>query len=273
MFRIHRPYGSILLLLILALTAACQPATPPPAPIATAISITATPMNTVRLASGEWPPYLSEKLPHFGVASRIVTDAFAAKGITVEYGYFPWARSLKLAQDGNWDGSLIWQKTPEREQDFYFSETVITGQNVFFHLKSRPFEWKEMKDLAGLHIGATLDYTYGEAFTKAEADGTLTVERVPSDEQNLRKLLAGRIDIFPLDLDVGLAMLRENLTPEEAAQITYNPLPIQSTSFSIMLSKKVPRNKEMLDLFNAGLKELIASGKVQQYIEESRQGK
>lgn len=264
---------SVSLLLVLVLTAACQPATPPPTPIPTAISATATPMNTVRLTSGEWPPYLSEKLPHFGLASRIVTDAFALKGITVEYGYFPWARSLKLAQDGDWDGSLIWHKTPERDKDFYFSETVVTGENVFFYLKSKPFNWKEMKDLAGKHIGATIDYNYGDAFAKAEADGTLTVERVSSDEQNFRKLLAGRIDIFPLDLDVGLAMLRESFTPEEAAQITYHPLPIESYTYSLMLSKKVERNKELIDLFNAGLKELIASGKVQQYIDESRQGK
>jgi polar amino acid transport system substrate-binding protein len=130
-----------------------------------------------------------------------------------------------------------------------------------------------MKDLKGLHIGATIDYNYGEAFAKAEADGTLTVERVASDEQNFRKLLAGRIDIFPLDLDVGLAMLRQNFTPEEMAQITYHPLPIESYTYSLMLSKKVPRNQEMLDLFNAGLKELIDSGKMQQFIDESRQGK
>lgn len=261
------------LFVLLALVVACQPAAPLLPTATSAPQATATPANSIRLSSGEWPPYTSENLPHSGLASRIVTEAFALKGITVEYGYFPWARSLKLAQDGEWDGSLIWHKSPDREQDFYFSEPVVTGQNVFFHLKSHNFDWKEMKDLAGQHIGATIDYDYGEAFAQAEKAGQITVERVSSDEQNFRKLLAGRIDIFPLDLDVGLAMLRQNFTPEEVAQITYHPLPIESYPYSLILSKKVPRNAELIVLFNAGLKELIDSGKMQQFIDESRQGK
>jgi polar amino acid transport system substrate-binding protein len=261
------------LLVLLVLLAACQPAPALPPTATLAPQATATALNTVRLTSGEWPPYLSENLPHFGLAARIVTEAFALKGIHVEYGYFPWARSLKLAQDGAWDGSLVWHRSPEREPDFYFSDPVVTGQNVFFHLKSKSFDWQEMKDLTGLYIGATIDYDYGEAFTQAEKAGVISVERVSSDEQNFKKLLAGRIDIFPLDLDVGLAMLRQNFTAEEIAQITYHPRPIESYPYSLILSKKVPRNQELIVLFNAGLQELIDSGKMQQFVEESRQGK
>jgi len=33
--------------------------------------------DSVRLTNGEWPPYLGEHLPHHGVASRIVAEAFA----------------------------------------------------------------------------------------------------------------------------------------------------------------------------------------------------
>ncbi|MCJ7433476.1 MAG: transporter substrate-binding domain-containing protein [Anaerolineales bacterium] len=262
------------LLTLLALVVACQPAAPLPPTETPVPKPTATPMNSIRLTSGEWPPFTSENLPHFGLASRIVTEAFALKGITVEYGYFPWARSLKLAQDGEWDGSLVWHKSPEREQDFYFSDpAVVTGQNVFFHLKSYDFDWKEMKDLAGLNIGATIDYDYGEAFMQAEKAGEINVDRVPTDEQNFKKMLLGRIDIFPLDLDVGLAMLHQNFSAEEIAQITYHSQPIESYPYSLILSKKVPRNAELIVLFNAGLKELIDSGKMQLFIDESRQGK
>jgi polar amino acid transport system substrate-binding protein len=64
-------------------------------------------------------------LPYFGLASRVVTEAFAAEGVTVEYGYFPWARSFMLAQTGEWDGTLIWTKSAEREKDFYYSEPLF----------------------------------------------------------------------------------------------------------------------------------------------------
>lgn len=44
--------------------------------------------ETVRLANGEYPPYCSEHLPHYGIWSHIVTEAFALKGLTVEYEFF-----------------------------------------------------------------------------------------------------------------------------------------------------------------------------------------
>lgn len=260
------------LLALLLLATACQPATPTRVAPLTAAP-TALPANHVRLTNGEFPPYLGAGLPHYGVASRIVSEAFALKGITVEYGFFPWARALSLAQEGAWDGSVVWHKTPEREVHFYFSDSVIDNNDVFFHLKSYAFEWQALEDLAALRIGGTIDYNYGAAFMEAEQAGQITVERTSSDEQNFKKLLAGRIDIFPLDLEVGLSLLRTNFTPEEAAQITHHPLPVQTSPFSLMLSKKIERNVELMTLFNAGLQELKDSGRLQQIIDEARQGK
>ncbi|MBA3530656.1 MAG: transporter substrate-binding domain-containing protein [Ardenticatenales bacterium] len=260
-------------LLVTLLACQSQSATPEAAPVASTSTPIEESANTIRLTNGEWPPYLSETLPHKGLASRIVTEAFATQGFTVEYGFFPWPRALSLAQEGAWDGSAVWFKNAEREKDFYFSEPVMDSQYVFFHLKSYPFEWEEMEDLAEVRIGATLEYDYGEAFTQAEEAGIISVERIPADEQNFSKLLGGRIDVFPLDLEVGLSMLRKNFTPEEMEQITYHPLPIRSDPGYLLLSRKVEGNAELIDVFNAGLEELRANGQLQQFVEESRQGK
>ena len=92
--------------------------------------------DTIRLTNGEWPPYLSEHLEHYGVVSRIVTEAFALEGVKVEYGFFPWKQAYELAESGEWDGSLIWLRTPEREQYFYFSEPILQCNYVFWHLKT-----------------------------------------------------------------------------------------------------------------------------------------
>lgn len=258
-------------ILVLMLLTACQTTTPTPmTPTAAPTTVSG---HVVRLTNGEFAPYLSETLPHYGLASRIVSEAFALQGYQVEYGFFPWARALLLAQTGEWDGSVVWHKTPEREVDFYFSDPVVENRDVFFHLKSYAFEWQAMEDLAGLRIGGTIDYNYGAAFMEAEQAGQITVERIASDEQNFQKLLAGRLDIFPLDLEVGLSLLRERLTPAEAAQITYHPLAVQRSPFSLMLSKKIARNAELMTVFNAGLKALTDSGQVQQFIDEAHEGK
>ncbi|MBU2254212.1 MAG: amino acid ABC transporter substrate-binding protein, partial [Gammaproteobacteria bacterium] len=45
--------------------------------------------ESVRLTNGEWPPYLGEQLPHKGVASRTVAEAFALQGIDVAWEFHP----------------------------------------------------------------------------------------------------------------------------------------------------------------------------------------
>ena len=153
--------------------------------------------ETIRLASGEWAPYISESLPYYGVASRIVTEAFALKGVKVTYGFHPWKRSHTYADSGEWDGTVVWFDTPERRKIVYISDPVIEVKYVFFHLKSYSFSWTSIDDLKDIKIGATLGYHYGEAFQQAEKAHVINVHRVPKDEQNFKKLLRGRIQIFP----------------------------------------------------------------------------
>ena len=54
--------------------------------------------QTVRLAVGEWEPYVSQNLPQKGLIARIITEAFALEGVKVELGFFPWARAKALAK-------------------------------------------------------------------------------------------------------------------------------------------------------------------------------
>ena len=226
----------------------------------------------IRLASGEWSPYQSQHLKHFGVASRIVSEAFALAGIQVEYGYFPWARSLENAESGKWDGTFLWFDTPERRKLFYISDPVVDIQYVFFHLKDYPFDWQTVDDLKGIFIGGTLKYDYGETFQSAEQAGTIKVERAPSDELNFKKLLEGRIQIVPNDLDAGFDIIRQHFTPEETKLFAYHPQPVKLAPHHLLLSKKIKRNQQMMAHFNRGLAQLKASGKMKQFLAESRRG-
>lgn len=226
--------------------------------------------ETVRITNGEWPPYLSRDLKYSGVASRIVTEAFALEGIKVEYGFFPWKRAFYLAEKGEWDGTAVWLRSPEREMDFYLSDPVVNSRYVFFHMRSFPFEWKKIDDLKGIRIGATIGYDYGEEFEDAEKKGLISVIRVPSDEQNLMKLLHGRIDVFPLDMEVGYTMLHRMYKPEVVNMVTNNPRPVRTDPLHLLLTKKLEKNARLMVLFNKGLKSLIAKGEVERFLEEAR---
>lgn len=226
---------------------------------------------TLRITNGEWPPYLSVELPHNGIASRIVSDAFARQGIQVQYGFFPWNRAFQLARRGAWHGTAVWLSSPERERDFYLSDPVVEARYVFFHLADTAFDWQTIDDLAQWRLGGTLEYHYGEAFQQAERDGKLRIERVASDEQNFARLLARRIDVFPMDEAVGNTLLRKNFSARDQARIHVHPLPLRVDALRLLLSRKQPENAEYMRRFNLGLKDLRDNGSIRRYLNEVRE--
>ncbi|HYD78546.1 MAG TPA: transporter substrate-binding domain-containing protein [Paucimonas sp.] len=233
-----------------------------------AVPLAAHAQSVVRLTNGEWPPYHSEEAPHYGVASHIVAEAFRLQGIGVLYGFFPWRRALDLARIGEWDGAATWLKSADRERDFYFSEPVLDSQYVFFHLKDAPFAWSSIGDLAKYRLGITNEYFYGHEFMDALKNGQLQAEGVPSDEQNFRKLLAGRIDAFPIDKRVAIALLKKHFSAPEIHRLAYDARPLYSEPLHLLLSKKNPANRKLIEEFNKGLKKLKANGQYEAYLRE-----
>ncbi|OZG71191.1 hypothetical protein BTA51_22755 [Hahella sp. CCB-MM4] len=235
------------------------------------VTTTAT-AETIKITNGEWPPFLSEKYKHFGLASHIVTEAFKASGVSVEYGFFPWARAFNLAKDGDkWAATVVWSHNDEREADFYFSQPVFSLQSVFFHVKGRTIDWNQLSDLKKFNIGATIGYNYGDEFTKLEESHGLNVTRVETDLINLKKLVGGRIDLFPSELQVGYELIANELPPEQAAKIAHSR-PFRETEYYMLLSKKYPGGKELIDKFNAGLAKIKASGLYDQMMSDSVEG-
>ena len=152
--------------------------------------------ETFRVATGEWVPYVSESYKHNGAIGHIIEKIFESEGVKVEFGYFPWARGYQMVKDSVWDTTMPYYCSPEREKLFYCSDPIAAGQQVFFHLVKKPFDWASMSDIKGLKVGTTLGYFYGAAFEKAEKDKQFIVRRIASDETNFQLLMRGVLDLF-----------------------------------------------------------------------------
>ena len=180
-------------------------------------------------------------------------EAFALVGVEVEYGFFPWSRAMKLAKEGTWDGSAVWGDSEERHQNFFFSEPVIHTSWVFFHLKDNEFDWSSYEDLGDTKVGGTVEYYYSDDFEAAEATGIFHTIRGRSDEVGLTNLLKGRIDVFPGEVMVTYAQIRDTFSSEEASLFVHHPKRIVDRPLYLLFSKKVPGNEQMRDRFNEGL--------------------
>lgn len=222
--------------------------------------------EVVTLTNSEWLPYTSQQLPHYGPLSRIVTEAFALEGVEVRYVFRPFGRAYAEAATDYAHGSILWStsgRDSDRQRRFMFSDVVFDGQSVLFHLKRYPFRWQGYPQLAGVRMGGTAGYEYTfDRYPYIQMDRTAV-----TDEANFRKLAAGRLDVFPANLDVGRAILRNVLAPEQAQLITWDPNPYNITRYHLMLNKLNKDNPRYLALFNRGLKRLRDSGKYDEYLQ------
>lgn len=227
---------------------------------------------TIVIANGEWPPFISEHLKHYGAICHIISDAFASENVQVIYKWAPWKRAFIQTREGEYDATAGWMMTPERKQIFYYSDVIMESQKVFFHLKSNPFDWNEIKDLKDLRIGTVLGYTYGAEFDQTIKDKVLSVEETTAEIHNFRKLIAGRLDIYPQELEVGYGRIKLDFPPEQAKLFTHHPKPLAPTTHYLLFTKKNQKNRLLLERFDRGLRKLKESGKVDEYIEAAQQG-
>ncbi|MCZ4279858.1 transporter substrate-binding domain-containing protein [Kiloniella laminariae] len=223
--------------------------------------------KTVYLTNGEWPPYSSRHLDHYGFFSRIVTEALTLEGYSVVYGFFPWKRSYELAKKGHWEGTIGWAPTEERQTDFYFSSEIVNVEKVFFHLRDKSFDWNKVEDLADYRLGVTAGYTYGRDFDQLRQDEGLKIDESNNDKANLVKLLRGRIDAFPLELDVGYYMIQSTLKKRDASKITHHPRAVMETPIAVAISRQIApeRADEILAALNRGLQTLRELGIYEKY--------
>lgn len=232
-------------------------------------SMNASAREKIRLTTGEWAPYISQGAPHQGLFTQITTEAFALQGVDVELGFFPWQRVYQLSKSGEWDGTIAYAKTTEREKYYTYSDPVYTGKYVFFHLKSYPMKWQTYSDLNMITIAATRGFGgMGQEFIDAENSKVIKVERLASDVQSFQMLLLNRVQAVASDMEVGYALIHKLFGSEKSILITHNDHLIQYAKYHLVLSKNSKRTPELIKKFNLGLAALKQSGRYNQIIKE-----
>lgn len=240
--------------------------------IATAILLLSSKANCLSeeivIVTGEFPPLYTEHTKTHGVVLQIVKEVFSAVDIQVEFMFIPWARADQYAKVGGADASCCWFEQDERKKYGYYSDPIFSYSYSFFYLKSTAFDWANVADLRGIVIGATRGYTYTKEFTEAENNKILTVHRATSDIQNLKKLLYGRVQIFPLNTDVGYYLMKKEFSPEDAALITHHPKPLFKKPIHLVFPKNAEQSTRLRSLFNKGLKFILNNGRYSQIVKE-----
>lgn len=229
------------------------------------LSFNANAADTVKLNTLDWEPYIGEKMTGNGFVATLVNEAFAASGYAVEFSFQPWVRAKATAKEGKADGCVPEYYLQEDLADFFISDPFPGGPLGFMKRKTDKVTFAKLEDLKGLKIGVVRGYVNTEEFDKADY---LSKEEANDDITNLRKLLAGRLDLVVIDKFVGLYLMQQML-PESADKVEFVVPSLEEKTLHVLISKKTADAEAKMKAFNDGLKTVKDSGKLDALMKSS----
>ncbi len=214
--------------------------------------------ETVKISVGDYPPYIDFSANNKGFMTEIVVRSFKEANIIVDLVEHPWKRVEDIDIPRGMM-SYAYIRTKEREKKFLFSDEIMTAPTIFVVRKNKKFSWSKIEDLIPYRIGISRGYSYGDNFDSFKPK--LKIDIANTDLNNIQKVLADRIDIFPVDPYVGAVLIKKNFSQEDKnlLELVMEP-PLTTDAMHLVCSKKISKCSYFIKKFNHGLKTLNQNG-------------
>lgn len=217
--------------------------------------------ESLSIATGEYAPFADSSAPDHGIVNSTVAEVARRAGYEVEFDYQPWLRALEMTRAGRFIATSYWYYQADRVKDFIHVGPILRERLVFFHRADTQVpDWSRLEELSDFTIGAVAGYTYTDEFWQLANAGRLTVETAQTDEANMRKLLAGRIDLYPMSEESGLLLLESLADAGDFSVIRAHPRPLVISEGYLLVSRKAPNSETVAAALQAMLDSLEVVG-------------
>ncbi|KAE9625119.1 substrate-binding periplasmic protein [Parasedimentitalea maritima] len=221
-------------------------------------------------ATGDWRPYIFEEsgdvvpeTPGFSV--EIVNKVFEKMGHSITYVSAPFARQIKMAEQGTVD-ALVGLYQDEAPSLVFPAEPIGTTQNCFFVKSDNSWKYEKIEDLSEIVLGTILGYTYGEIDTfienKPENIFSLSGSETVMMERLVGLLDMGRVDTFVQDKLITEFFLSNFETNEKLENVGC----LAKVPFYVGFSPKGQFSKEFAMEFDKILNEMRRSGELDEIL-------
>ena len=212
----------------------------------------------LNIAATEYPPYYGKDLENNGFMSEIIVTAFKRSGHDIDIKFLPWKRALESTKAGKHDGLFtIWHRK-EREEWFVFSKPLPANELGFYRRKDQDIAFTSFDNLKSYTIGIVRGYVSPPGFDEAGLKTSLAKD----DEENLRKLHKGRVDLVLADKVVAQHIISTKI-PDAVSELEWIDPPAHTDIQYLVISKKAEDYAATLADFNTGLAEIEADGTLQ----------
>jgi polar amino acid transport system substrate-binding protein len=216
--------------------------------------------EVVVFAVGEWAPYVGASLPDYGSAARTVRAACEAAGLRPKFEFYPWLRAELRVRDGLAFGSFPYQRIPEREGNFLFSDAILRSYAVILRkngdARTAAFKYGgKPAEFAPFIVGTTAG---SEALIGPLRGAGGIVEDTPTLDQSLQKLERARIH-FIVDDRAAIEDAIRRLYPGRGDLFVFLDRDFtEPRSYRLLVSKTYPGAESLLGRFNEGLAKTLS---------------
>ena len=161
--------------------------------------------ENIKLMTEIFPPFQYEHEEELiGISTEIVNAIQKEMNVKNKIKVYPWPRALKIVDKKKNTAIFSMLRTPERENKYKWVGPLTSMHLVFFKKKGSSITLNTIEDAKKV---AKVGVTKGVAnFEMLQGKGFKNLDVLTSgnDEKNIRKLVKGRIDLWPTLLMSGL---------------------------------------------------------------------
>lgn len=208
---------------------------------------------TLRIATGDYPPYTDPRRADGGIVTARLRAAFVQQGIATRFDYLPWARALEQTRAGAYDASSYWWTDDELPRDFWLSRPLVHNVLRWLTRRDRP-----LRD--GDTVALVRGYNYPPGVQAALQRGRLRAQFVNQDLAGIRMLLLSRVQAVPVDEGNACDLLNA-LTAGERAALSLDPSakPLDLRPGVVLLPRRLASSAQRLQQLEAGLAATLPS--------------
>lgn len=161
--------------------------------VATCIASASLAGTALTLVTEEYPPYnFTENGEIVGSAVDLVREAMDNAAVPYTLEVLPWARAYASAQKQPDTCVFTTNMTAKRKPLFKWISPLLANQMILVARADNPVSISSLEEAKSYTIGTYTD-DVAETFMK---DAGMTIVSTPKEELNIKKLKAGRIDLW-----------------------------------------------------------------------------
>ncbi|HYD99112.1 MAG TPA: transporter substrate-binding domain-containing protein [Alphaproteobacteria bacterium] len=235
--------------------------------LAAAAIVVAAPALALDFVTGpDYPPFADEKLPGGGMTTELVGAVYKALGQDAAVKFMSWKRGYEATLAGEAAGTFPYVKTPEREKEFVYSESMFDLRQLVYAHPGSGIEFNTAADLKGKKVCGAVGYAIPPELQAMVDKGELKREQ-PADLAGCFRLVsAGRADFVVSDEIVAKDALK--LAKIDMSTLKVSDKPFDTAGLYLIVGKKTAEAEKLVSQFNEGLAKLKASGEYEAIVKK-----